>query len=61
MRRPTRRATGSEPSGGQYPSIDPVGVLEPLLVLLARHSFIPSEGLELEAALAPSVAEWHHR
>lgn len=48
-------ATGSEPAGGQYPSIDPVGVLEPLLVLLARHGFIPSEGLELEAALWPSV------
>jgi hypothetical protein len=54
-------ATGSEPSGGQYPSIDPVGVLEPLLVLLARHRFIPAEGLELEAAPWPSVAEWQRR
>jgi hypothetical protein len=29
-------------------------VLDPLLVLLARHRFIPREGLELEQALA----EW---
>lgn len=50
-------ATGSEPANGQYPRIAPVGVLEPLLVLLARHRFIPSEGLELEAAVWPSVAE----
>ena len=47
-------ATGSEPSGGWYPSISPRGVLDPLLVLLARHRFIPQEGLELEQALA----EW---
>jgi hypothetical protein len=47
-------ATGSEPTGGRYPSIAPRGVLEPLLVLLARHRFIPREGLELEQALA----EW---
>jgi hypothetical protein len=45
-------ATGSEPTGGRYPSIAPRGVLEPLLVLLARHRFIPREGLELEQALA---------
>ena len=50
-------ATGSEPAGGQYPSIDPVGVLEPLLVLLARHNFLPGEGLELEAAVWPSLVE----
>ena len=47
-------ATGSEPTGGRYPSIAPRGVLDPLLVLLARHRFIPREGLELEQALA----EW---
>jgi hypothetical protein len=47
-------ATGSEPEGGRYPSIAPRGVLDPLLVLLARHRFIPREGLELEQALA----EW---
>lgn len=50
-------ATGSDPAGGQYPRIDPVGVLEPLLVLLARHRFLPSEGLELEAAAWPAPAE----
>jgi hypothetical protein len=50
-------ATGSDPANGQYPRIAPIGVLEPLLVLLARHRFIPSEGLELEAAVWPSVAE----
>jgi hypothetical protein len=47
-------ATGSEPEAGHYPSISPRGVLDPLLVLLARHRFIPREGLELEQALA----EW---
>src|SRR3954454_24090253 len=47
-------ATWSEPTGGRSPSIAPRGVLEPLLVLLARHRFIPREGLELEQALA----EW---
>src|SRR3954452_4104869 len=47
-------ATGSEPTGGRYPTITPRGVLDPLLVLLARHRFIPREGLELEQALA----EW---
>ena len=45
-------ATGSEPVDGRYPSITPHGVLDPLLVLLARHRFIPGEGLELEQALA---------
>jgi Double-GTPase 2 len=50
-------ATGSDPANGQYPRIAPVGVLEPLLVLLARHRFIPSDGLELEAAVEPSLAE----
>ena len=47
-------ATGAEPEDGHYPSITPRGVLDPLLVLLARHRFIPREGLELEQALA----EW---
>lgn len=41
-------ATGSEPRDGGYPEIAPVGCLEPLLVLLARHGFLPAEGLELE-------------
>jgi hypothetical protein len=44
-------ATGSEPADGRYPAITPRGVLDPLLVLLARHQFIPREGLELEQAL----------
>jgi hypothetical protein len=44
-------ATGSEPTAGRYPTIAPCGVLDPLLVLLARHRFIPREGLELEQAL----------
>jgi hypothetical protein len=48
-------ATGAEPVDGRYPSITPRGVLDPLLVLLARHRFIPGEGLELEQALA----DWH--
>jgi hypothetical protein len=47
-------ATGSEPEGGRYPEITPRGVLDPLLVVLARHRFLPREGLELEQALA----EW---
>jgi hypothetical protein len=47
-------ATGAEPEAGRYPSITPRGVLDPLLVLLARNRFIPREGLELEQALA----EW---
>jgi hypothetical protein len=47
-------ATGSEPEGGRYPAITPRGILDPLLVLLARQRFIPREGLELEQALA----EW---
>jgi hypothetical protein len=47
-------ATGSEPEGGRYPAITPRGVLDPLLVVLARHGFLPREGLELEQALA----EW---
>jgi hypothetical protein len=51
-------ATGSEAEGGRYPSIAPVGVLEPLLVLLARHRFIPMDGLELESALERSLADW---
>lgn len=50
-------ATGSEPAGGLYPQIEPLGVLEPLLVLLARHNFLPREGLELEAAVWPSLVE----
>ena len=45
-------ATGSEPLNGRYPAITPRGVLDPLLVLLARHRFLPREGLELEQALA---------
>jgi hypothetical protein len=45
-------ATGAEPVDGRYPSITPHGLLDPLLVLLARHRFIPGEGLELEQALA---------
>ena len=45
-------ATGSEPLNGHYPAIRPTGVLDPLLVLLARHRFLPREGLELEQALA---------
>ncbi|MCZ2813851.1 hypothetical protein O2W15_20660 [Modestobacter sp. VKM Ac-2979] len=43
-------ATGSEASEGAYPSISPVGCLEPLLVLLARHGLLPSEGLDDDAS-----------
>ena len=43
-------ATGSEASDGAYPSISPVGCLEPLLVLLARHGLLPSEGLDDDAS-----------
>ncbi|MCZ2839906.1 TRAFAC clade GTPase domain-containing protein [Modestobacter sp. VKM Ac-2985] len=43
-------ATGSDASDGAYPSIAPVGCLEPLLVLLARHGFLPSEGLDADDA-----------
>ena len=50
-------ATGAEPVEGRYPSIRPRGVLDPLLVLLARHRFLPREGLELEQALA----DWPRR
>jgi hypothetical protein len=45
-------ATGAEPEDGRYPAITPRGVLDPLLVLLARHRFLPRDGLELEQALA---------
>src|SRR3954454_21608170 len=44
-------ATGSEPAGRRYPSIAPRGVLDPLLVLLARHLVIAREGLGVEEAL----------
>jgi hypothetical protein len=50
-------ATGSEAKDGAYPSITPVGCLEPLLVLLARHRFLPSEGLELDGAYFRAAAD----
>ena len=53
-------ATGSTATDGGYPSIAPVGVLEPLLVLLARHGFLPSEGLELADGYSPA-AGWPRR
>jgi hypothetical protein len=39
-------ATGSDARDGGYPRIAPVGVLDPLLVLLARSGFLSAEGLD---------------
>ncbi|RFU21102.1 TRAFAC clade GTPase domain-containing protein [Geodermatophilus marinus] len=41
-------ATGADARDGGYPTLAPVGVLEPLLVLLARHGFLAEEGLDPE-------------
>lgn len=43
-------ATGSDARDGGYPRIAPVGVLDPLLVLLARAGFLSEEGLNPEDA-----------
>ena len=39
-------ATGSDVTDGHYPSVESVGVVEPLVVLLARVGFLPSYGLD---------------
>jgi hypothetical protein len=41
-------ATGADARDGGYPQIAPVGCLDPLLVLLARHGFLSAEGLDPE-------------
>jgi len=42
-------ATGHDVGAdGHYPSIDQVGVVEPLITLLARVGFLPAEGLPLQ-------------
>jgi hypothetical protein len=42
-------ATGADARDGGYPRIAPVGVLDPLLVLLARAGFLSEEGLDAES------------
>ncbi|SFL38778.1 TRAFAC clade GTPase domain-containing protein [Geodermatophilus ruber] len=49
-------ATGADARDGGYPRIAPVGCLEPLLVLLARHGFLTDEGLDPEESTARG--EW---
>jgi hypothetical protein len=39
-------ATGHDVEDGYYPSIESVGVVEPLVVLLARVGFLPTYGLD---------------
>jgi len=41
-------ATGADARDGGYPRIAPVGVLDPLLVLLARAGLLPADGLDPE-------------
>jgi Double-GTPase 2 len=51
-------ATGADAKDGGYPEIVPVGCLEPLLVLLARHGFLSAEGLDPEEAGSAPMREW---
>jgi hypothetical protein len=51
-------ATGSDARDGGYPRIAPVGVLDPLLVLLARSGFLSAEGLDPEEYGAGLRGEW---
>ncbi|MGY1640900.1 hypothetical protein ACI782_07155 [Geodermatophilus sp. SYSU D00703] len=51
-------ATGADAKDGGYPEITPVGCLEPLLVLLARHGFLSAEGLDPEEAGSAPMREW---
>jgi hypothetical protein len=51
-------ATGADARDGGYPRIAPVGVLDPLLVLLARSGFLSAEGLDPEEYGAGQRGEW---
>jgi hypothetical protein len=51
-------ATGADARDGGYPRIAPVGVLDPLLVLLARSGFLSEEGLDPEEYGAGLRGEW---
>ena len=51
-------ATGADARDGGYPRIAPVGVLDPLLVLLARSGFLSAEGLDPEEDGAGLRGEW---
>jgi hypothetical protein len=51
-------ATGADARDGGYPEISPVGCLDPLLVLLARHGFLSAEGLDPEEAGSAPRGEW---
>ncbi|MGY1621102.1 hypothetical protein ACI789_02750 [Geodermatophilus sp. SYSU D00965] len=51
-------ATGADAKDGGYPEIAPVGCLDPLLVLLARHGFLSEDGLDPEEAGSAPVREW---
>ncbi|MGK5112050.1 TRAFAC clade GTPase domain-containing protein [Geodermatophilus sp. CPCC 205506] len=51
-------ATGADARDGGYPEITPVGCLDPLLVLLARHGFLSAEGLDPEETGSGLRREW---
>jgi hypothetical protein len=51
-------ATGADARDGGYPVISPVGCLDPLLVLLARHGFLSDEGLDPEETGSGLRREW---
>jgi hypothetical protein len=50
-------ATGADARDGGYPEIAPVGCLDPLLVLLARHGFLSEEGLDADEAVPGAGSE----
>ncbi|MFW3171332.1 TRAFAC clade GTPase domain-containing protein [Geodermatophilus sp. CPCC 206100] len=51
-------ATGADAHDGGYPVISPIGCLDPLLVLLARHGFLSEEGLDPEETGSGLRREW---
>ncbi|WNV74097.1 TRAFAC clade GTPase domain-containing protein [Geodermatophilus sp. DSM 44513] len=51
-------ATGADARDGGYPRIAPVGVLDPLLVLLARAGLLPADGLDPEELDTGPRAGW---
>ncbi|NEK57004.1 hypothetical protein GCU56_03845 [Geodermatophilus sabuli] len=51
-------ATGVDAKDGGYPEISPVGCLDPLLVLLARHGVVSEEGLDPEETGSALRGEW---
>ncbi len=51
-------ATGADARDGGYPQIAPVGVLDPLLVLLARSGLLSEEGLDPEEYGAGLRGQW---